>query len=92
MVQTGFVLSAAGTSEDCVGPNCVSATFSSACCSDGFACLAQLPSPKCRPSPFPVVPPQLSNPVLVVNSTSLAATKSSFAISTSAVLPKAGKQ
>ena len=87
-----LLLLAAGTSEDCVGPYCMTATFTSACCSDGFACLAQLPSPNCKPSPFPVVPPQLDNPVLIVNSTSLVATKTSLALSTSAVLPKAGKQ
>ena len=65
-------------------------TFDSACCSDGFACLAQLPSPKCHANPFPVVPPSLNNPRLIVNSTSVAATASSAGISTARILPKRG--
>ena len=85
-------MDAGATSTDCVGPDCLVTTFNSACCPDGFDCLAQIPSPLCGPSPFPVVPPELNNPLLGSNSTSLAATSSSLAFSTSAVLPKVGEQ
>ena len=90
MLRDALSAAAAGSSEDCAGGDCVVSTFDSACCSDGFACLAQLPSPKCHANPFPVVPPSLNNPRLIVNSTSVAATASSAGISTARVLPKRG--
>ena len=90
VLQSLLSAAAAGSSEDCAGADCVVSTFDSACCSDGFACLAQLPSPKCHANPFPVVPPGLNNPRLIVNSTSVAATASSAGISTARILPKRG--
>ena len=77
------LLRAAGSQSDCVGNACLVQTFDFACCADGFACLSGLPSPTCQPSPYPVVPPYLQNPKLLISSSAAAgANAAATAIST----------
>ncbi|BDA42795.1 hypothetical protein COCOBI_03-6880 [Coccomyxa sp. Obi] len=57
----------AGNQANCLGVNCLVETYDYACCADGFACLSGMPSPTCQPSPYPVVPPYLQQPKLLLS-------------------------
>lgn len=52
----------------CVDALCLVLASNITCCPDGYLCTGSADSYTCQPSSFPVVPPQLNNPALVVNS------------------------